>query len=182
MRIPTANRQPPTRGYTLIELIVAIGLFALVMLLASSSYLLMIGINRQAQGIATGINNLSFALSTMTRNIRTGTAYNCASSGDCVLGGNFFTFVDENGVSVTYARGTQQGSSGSVGTITKNGETLTDPGVNVKSLIFYAFGTTPGDTNQPRVIIIASGEVSYAAGKTETFTVETGATMRGSDL
>ncbi len=169
-------------GFTLVELIVAIGLFSLVMLLASSSYLLMIDINRQAQGITTGINNLSFALSTMTRDIRTGTAYNCADSGDCVLGGDSFTFIDEDGDTVTYARGTQQGSNGQVGDITKNDEIITDPSVNIESLIFYAFGTTPGDANQSRVIIIVSGEVPYAAGKTETFTVETGATMRGSDL
>ena len=174
--------QESGKGFTLVELIVAIGLFSLVMLLASSSYLLMIGINRQAQGITTGINNLSFALSTMTRDIRTGTAYNCADSGDCVLGGDSFTFIDEDGDTVTYARGTQQGPNGQVGDITKNDEIITDPGVDITSLIFYAFGATPGDDNQPRVIIIVSGEVPYAAGKTETFTVETGATMRGSDL
>lgn len=160
---------------------VAIGLFSLVMLLASSSYLLMLGINRQTQGITTGINNLSFALGTMTRDIRTGTAYNCAGIGNC-SGGNSFTFIDENGATVTYARGTQQGRNGQMGNITKNDEILTDPSVNITSLIFYAFGTASNDTSQPHVIIIVSGEVSYAAGKTETFTVETGATMRGSDL
>ena len=177
-----ARRASLLTGYTLVELIVAIGLFSLVMLLASSSYLLMIGINRQTQGITTGINNLSFALSTMTRSIRTGTDYNCASSGDCVFGGTLFTFTDENGKSVTYTRGIQQGSNGQFGTITRNDQIITDSSVNIKSLIFYTFGTNPDDANQPHVIIIVSGEVSYAAGKVEEFTVETGATMRGSDL
>ena len=185
--VPFATRrktrfQESGKGYTLVELMVAIGLFSIVMLLASSSYLLMLGINRQTQGITTGINNLSFALGIMTRDIRTGTAYNCAFSGDCVLGGSTFSFIDENGKPITYAHGTQQGQNGQVGDITKNDEIITDPSVDVKSLVFYTFGTTPGDEYQPRVIIIASGEVSYAAGKTEAFTVETGATMRGSDL
>ena len=79
-RTPRGARRTPTArlvsGYTLVELIVAVGLFALVMLLAAGAYLMMIGVNRQAQGIATGIDNLSFALETMTRSIRTGTNYN----------------------------------------------------------------------------------------------------------
>ena len=40
-----------SRGYTLIELMIAVGLFALIMMLAAGAYLMMIGISRQAQGI-----------------------------------------------------------------------------------------------------------------------------------
>lgn len=177
------------RGYTLIELIVAMGLFAFVMTLSSGAYLLMIGLNRQAQGIATGIDNLSFAIETMARDIRTGSAYSCASSGDCSFGGNSFTFIPSGGgTAVTYSC---LGSSGSCslaapGAIQKTAgsvvSTLTDPTVNVSSLTFYATGTAPGDTQQPHVTIIVSGTVSYGAGKSELFTIETGATMRGSDL
>ena len=78
-----------TRGYTLIELIVAVGLFSFVMTLVSGAYFLMIGINRQAQSIATGINNLSFALETMSRTIRTGYDYDCGGASSC--GGNSFS-------------------------------------------------------------------------------------------
>ncbi|MEK7114077.1 MAG: hypothetical protein AAB850_00815, partial [Patescibacteria group bacterium] len=60
---------------------------------------------------------------------------------------------------------------------------LTDPSVAVSSLMFYAFGTgKPPDYQQSRVTIIVSGTVSSGPGKTQPFTVETGATMRGSDL
>ncbi|MDE1945523.1 MAG: prepilin-type N-terminal cleavage/methylation domain-containing protein, partial [Patescibacteria group bacterium] len=62
-----------SRGYTLIELIVAIGLFAVVMTLASGAYLIMIGVNRETEGLATGIDNLSFVLESMTTAMRTGT-------------------------------------------------------------------------------------------------------------
>ncbi|MFA6969108.1 MAG: prepilin-type N-terminal cleavage/methylation domain-containing protein, partial [Candidatus Paceibacterota bacterium] len=103
MRPTTYNLQPTTsRGYTLIELIIAVGLFALVMLLASGAYIMMIGLSRQAQGIATGINNLSFALETMTRDIRTGTNYNCGGLGDCSSGASVFSFKNESGVTVSY--------------------------------------------------------------------------------
>jgi len=150
------------------------------MLLASGAYIMMIGLSRQAQGIATGINNLSFALETMTRDIRTGTNYNCGGLGDCSSGASVFSFKNESGVTVSYSL------SGSTlqKTVDTSQTTLTDPTVTISSLTFYAFGTqaAPGDYQQPRVTIIVTGTVTYSAGKTQPFTVETGATMRGTDL
>lgn len=164
------------RGYTLVELIIAVGLFAFIMMLSSGAYLVMIGINRQVQGIATGIDNLAFALETMTRTIRTGTSYSCSGGGDCDNGGSNFSVVDSSGDTVSYAL--------SGGVITQNGVALTDPSVTVSSLMFYASGTgkPTSDYLQPRVTTIVSGTVSSGPGKTEPFTVETGATMRGSDI
>ncbi len=174
----------PTRsvqsGYTLVELIVAVGLFAFVMTLSSGAYLMMIGLNRQAQGVAIGIDDLSFALESMTRDIRTCSEYNCGGLGDCPSGASSFSFRNRNGVLVTY------GLSGASLTKTLNSvqNTLTDPSVTISSLLFYAYGTSPAPTDyqQSRVVIIVSGTVSTGAGKEEPFTVETSATMRGTDI
>lgn len=164
------------RGYTLIELIIAVGLFALIMLLASGAYLLMIGLNRQAQATATGINNLSFALEAMTRDIRTGTGYDCGGQSSCQVGS--FSFKNENGTSVMY----NLSGSALQKTVSATPSILTDPSVTVSSLTFYVNGATKSDNQQPRVTIIVSGTVSSGPGKTQPFTVETGATMRGTDL
>lgn len=154
-----------SKGYTLIELMVSMGLFAIIMLLASGSYLMMIGLNRQVQGISTGINNLSFALETMTRTIRTGTGY----SG----GGSTFSVTDANG------RGMVYGLAGNA--ITQNGMPLTDSSsVTITSLTFNAVGMTPGDSIQSRVTMIITGTVS---GKIpQSFTIKTSATMRSLDI
>lgn len=174
-------------GYTLIELIVSIGLFSFVMLLTSGVYLMMIGIARQAQGISTGINNLSFALETMTRTIRTGKTYGCPTAGTDCTGGTTFSLMNVTGKTVTYSSSLdgiimQQVGSGPL-------VPLTDSTVTVTSLTFYASGTavpTPpsgGDYRQPHVTIIVSGTVSRGPGKPrESFTIETGATMRGTDI
>jgi len=154
------------RGYTLIELIIAVGLFALIMMLASGAYLVMIGINRQTQSIATGIDNLAFALETMTRTIRTGTDYSA--------GGTTFSVTNSSGNRVNYSLLNN--------VIYQDSAPLTDPSVNISSLMFYDYGIASGDSEQARVTIIVSGTVSSGPGKTETFTVETGATMRGSDI
>lgn len=176
-----------SRGYTLVELIVAMGLFALVMLLASGAYLMMIGANRQAQAISTGIDNLSFALESMTRSIRTGTSYDCgtltASPNDCSGGKSTFSFKDQSGKIIAYTV-----NASTLQESTDGGNTwvsLTDPSVNISSLMFYAYDTEPtsdGNYGQPRVTIVVSGSVSSGPNKTVPFTVETGATMRGVDL
>jgi len=170
-----------SRGYTLVELVVAVGLFAIVMMLVSGAYIMMIGITRQAQGTSTGIDNLSFALETMTRSIRTGTGYNCGSlsGGDCQNGMSSFYFTNMNGAPVSYNL---------VGTTiqkTVNGATsdLTDPSVRITSLMFYVSGTSSSDVYQPHVTIAVSGTVTSNPGKPpQSFAVQTGATMRVSDL
>jgi len=162
------------------------------MVLSSGAYLLMIGLSRQAQGIATGIDNLSFAVEAMARDIRTGSGYNCGGIGNCPppSGATSFSFINANGASVSYSCSDSLGNNctpstpgalqGTVGTTPPS--TLTDPLVSISSLKFYAVGTAKGDGEQPHVTIIVSGTVTYAAGKIESFVIETGATMRGSDL
>ena len=174
------KNKPIQGGYTLVELIIAVGLFALIMTLSSGAYLVMIGLNRQVQNISTGINNLSFALESMVRDIRTGSVYNCGGIGDC-SGGTTFSFKDSNGRVISYSL------SGSALQRTIDGATqiLTDSSVTIDSLNFYAYGTRkpPGDYVQARVTVIVRGTVSAGAGKpAQSFTVETGATMRGSDI
>ena len=178
------------RGFTLIELIVSIGLFAIVMTLSSGAYLMMIGINREAQAEATGINNLSFALESMTRDIRTGTGY--CGAGTCSA--SAFEFTDNSGCTVTYALATSASACGgtAIGCVARSvsgtgctAETsvpITDPSVNISALNFYPVGTSAADALQARVTIVVSGTVSAGPGKTKPFVVETGATMRGTDL
>ena len=170
------------RGYTLIELIISVGLFALVMTLAAGAYLTIIGISRQTQGITSGIDNVSFALETMTRTIRTSTNYGCPIPNTDCSGGSTFSIVNGSGQTVRYT------SSSGVITQTTNGVIvpLTDSSIHITSLTFYAVGTksftTNGDTTQARVTILISGTVSSGPGKTAPFSVETGATMRGTDI
>jgi len=185
-----ASTRRRRRGYTLIELIVAVGLFALIMTLASGAYLVMIGVNRNTQAVSTGINNLAFALESMTRTIRTGTSYHCESSsgGNCSSGGTSFFVTDQTGVLVSYSRSVSDSVCHSGGNgclvVTRNGTTiaLTSPALNVSSLVFYGTGVFTGDGAQARVTIVVSGTVLEGPGKTQPFTVETGATMRGTDL
>jgi prepilin-type N-terminal cleavage/methylation domain-containing protein len=168
------------RGYTLIELIIAVGLFALIMTLAAGSYLMMINISRQTQSITLGIDNVSFAIEMMTRTIRTGTNYGCFGE-DC-SGAGSFSVRSSTGDTITYAA-----PNGVITQSINNGipTPLTDSSVHVEKLFFYTTGIQPlslGDNKQSRVTIWISGHVDSGPGKTVPFAVETGATMRGTDL
>jgi hypothetical protein len=163
-----------------------VGVFALIMTLVSGAYLIMIAANRQAQALASGMDNLSFALETMTREIRTGNNY--CGGGSCPA--NTFFFTDpKNGHVITYSL-TSSGSCGSTYTgscITRQetggGATpLSDPWVSVSILPFYSDDLSSSDAGQARVTVVIGGTTSATHGKTIPFYIETGATMRGTDL
>ena len=171
-----------SRGHTLVELIVAVGLFALIMTLASGAYLIMISTNQRAQAISTGIDDLSFALEIMTREIRTGTSYNCGGGGDCPNGGNSFSFTNENNEPITYNLGGFAPNQYIQRTKKTRTKGFTGPSVNISSLTFYVTGTTNNDWQQPHVTIVVSGSVSAGHGTPESFSVEAAATMRETDI
>ena len=189
------RRASPSGGFTLVEIIVALGLFAIVMMLSSGAYLIMIGADRQAQSIASGINNLSFALSDMTRSIRTGTDYSCSGTGTngCPAGGSSLSFTDSSGTNITYSQSfsaSECGGGNTQGCIIEqvNGGApipLTDPSVAVSSLTFYAYDVNPASQTAPdqaRVTIAVGGTTQAGHGQTEPFAIETGATMRATNL
>ena len=170
------------KGFTLVEMVVAIGVFALIMTLAAGAYLVLIAINRQAQAVSTSIDSLAFSLETMTRDIRTGSGYNCGTEtgGNCSSPpGDTLYFTDNNGRLVSY------GLIGGAIVKTIGGTTggvITDPAITVSALRFYVSGTTRGDAFPPHVTIVITGSISAGPGKTQTFSIETGATMRGLDI
>ena len=93
------------RGFTLIEVLVSTGIFTVVMVIALGALLAMVERDRKAQTLKTVINNLNFALDSMSRAIRTGEEYHCGSSsgGDCVsVPSSYFTFTAADGKKVAY--------------------------------------------------------------------------------
>src|SRR5579872_2581420 len=77
--------QVPKRGFTLIELMVSVGLFMIVMLISIGALVSMANADRKAQSIQVVIDNLDFALDDMSRIIRTGTTYHCTDiAGDSI--------------------------------------------------------------------------------------------------
>lgn len=74
-------RKKQQSGFTLIEMIVSLGLFSVVITMSMGALLVLLSNNLKLQGEQNIMTNLTFAVDSMTRELRTGTGYNCQSSG-----------------------------------------------------------------------------------------------------
>ncbi len=185
-------RKAPHHGYSLIELIVAVGIFSIVMLFVTSSYLTLIDLDRQARSGNQLAASLSFAVESMARNIRTGTEYGCGASvgADCTATpASKFTFLDNQGQRIVY----QLKGDGSIGQCTNSDPddatctdaravSLTDPRIDIDSLDFFVRGASLSDTIQPQVTMSIAGSMRTGARATTEFNIQTGATQRLIDL
>lgn len=66
-----------TNGFTLIEIIVSLALFAVVAVVAVGAFLKIIDANRRSEAIETAVNDTSFALESISRDLRVGSDYEC---------------------------------------------------------------------------------------------------------
>ena len=188
-----------TRGFTLIELMVSVAIFAFIMVMALGALLSISAADRKAESIESVMNNLNFAVESMTRTIRTGYDYHCATlaGGDCTSGGTFFKFTAQDGTSVIYAYDNSSacGQTGAVaGCImrsTNGGSTylpITAPEVVITNIAgtgsglqFYLRGSSLGSTSdntQPNVVITITGYVQISATQKSPFTIHTSVTQR----
>lgn len=180
MRNPTAHR-----GFTLIEMIVSVGLFSVVMLVVTAAYLAIISLDKESRSTNELVVNLSYALESMARNVRTGTSYSCAGAGNGTC--EQLSFVDAEGKMVTYLRKIDSAGS-AIGQCTSGACTsgtsvaLTDPRISIQSLTFYVWGVGTGDGTQPQVLMTVHGTMQTSASRTVDFTIQTSATQRALDL
>jgi prepilin-type N-terminal cleavage/methylation domain-containing protein len=180
------------RGFTLIEIMVAVSIFALVMMVSIGAVLSIVSANKKAQAVSSVITNLNFALEAMVRDLRTGYNYDCGgadvSGTDCEdIGSSRIRFIstqsstDDNPVPVEYNL-----EDGSITKSVDDGPalSLTSEEVRIEELSFYVIGTTKssgGDYNQPRIIIILKG--SYEGfGSLAEFHLQTMVSQRRIDI
>lgn len=179
------------RGFTLIEILVSVAIFAVVMVIALGALLSVSVSDRKAESLKAVINNLNFAMDSMARAIRTGYNYNCNSStgGNCTLGGSSLYFTPANGGSQEAYRLDTSGCTNGVGCIersTDGGATwsaITAPEViiaNPSNRLFYLIGAPEGsnDNVQPKVDIVISGYVQISASQQSAFHLQTSVTQR----
>lgn len=65
------------RGFSLIELMVSLTIFSILMVVSVGTLLTLIDANAKAQALSSATTNLSFAIDSITREIRTGHYYFC---------------------------------------------------------------------------------------------------------
>ncbi|HAT68678.1 MAG: hypothetical protein A2481_01380 [Candidatus Yonathbacteria bacterium RIFOXYC2_FULL_47_9] len=186
------------RGFTLVEMIVSIGLFTIVLFIATSAFLTVVATDRKSRALRIGVDNMNLTLEDMQRRIKTGSSYYCGESSiatdtlDCGAGGSStsFSFLEQNGqIRTIYAYDSVSKAiyRASYGAVSYPGETIrvTAPEISITSVKFITRGTTSGivvdggDSAQPYVTIAIKGSI---AGKTPTvFNIQTTVTQRNYD-
>ena len=104
-------------GFSLIELLVSMTIFSVVMTMAAGTLLVLLDANAKAQNKQQILNNLTVAVDSMSREIRTGYNYVCSTNReeveveddeqDCPSGGRYISFM-EAGSSLTAGSGSDR--------------------------------------------------------------------------
>ena len=194
------------KGFTLVEMIVAVGLFAIVMLICVGALLALVGANQKVQALQSVMNNLNVSLDGMVRGIRMGSIFHCDTVGlvdsnnplttkDCTGGSAVFAFepygnsaTDQPWIYSYDATSKQLFRSTNGGAL----EAVTAPEVTIDSLTFYVVGSTRGcDTGsgvtcapiQPKVVIVIKGTAPVANSRARSsFHIQATAVQRLLDL
>lgn len=195
-------------GFTLIEMLVSLALFTIVITIALGSLLSLISISRHVQGSQNVMTTLTFAMDSMSREIRTGKQYLCARSffarqetfaatahQDCASGAQGRT---PYGISFIEGGDSLSGSNNRIAYYFDSNkiwrrvgnnppESIISDGIRVSRADFFVTGTDSlsfsggVNTDQPTVTIIIEATAT-GAPTDKPFVLETTITQRELDL
>lgn len=192
----------PTEGFTLVEMIVSVGLFAVVMLICVGALLALVGANRKVQALQLVMNNLNITLDGLMRSARMGNTFHCGATGvnatplapaNCTSGDIVFAFEPYgNGPSdppwiYSYdpvAKSLFRAQNGGTAVA------MTASQVQIDSMQFFVDGTTSGcdvaspcTPKQPKVMIVIKGTAPVLNSKARsTFHLQMTAVQRVLDI
>jgi prepilin-type N-terminal cleavage/methylation domain-containing protein len=75
-----SHKKSRQSGFTLIEMIVSLGIFTVVAVVAIGALLKVMDANRKSINLKNATNSINFALESMSREMRVGTKYYCGTS------------------------------------------------------------------------------------------------------
>lgn len=182
-----------TGGFTLIETMIAVGLFSVVMVVCIGALLSLADANKKTQALQSVLYNLNTSIDGMVRAIRMGSNYEVSNDGAEL---RFTPFgADPNNTAEKWVYRWSDGDNDGVKDQIVKEYTpprsytsrvvvpLTAPEVAIEKMHFYVGGESTGDTDQPRVLIIIQGKAGGDKIKTTTtFNIQASATQRLLDI
>ncbi len=178
-------------GFTLVELLVALGIFLIVITIAMTSLLKLSSSNHIAQISRKALDNMDFVFDDITREARLGKNYHCGVDGDekdgaskdCHDGATSFAFTRiDDGQIIRYKKETKNGFE----VITKKigsaaAQSLTAEGVNIPLLKFYVFGSGVADGYSARVLVTLQAELKQGERYVSRINLQTNIAQREQD-
>ena len=186
------------QGFSLIELMVSLSIFAIVMTTSIGTLLVMIDASAKAQALYSVMTNLSFALDNVTRNIRTGYEHRCQmnlgdtttlspSNNDCSWGDAIiFNRMNDNyrtAYRLNNGALEQKECSPPPGVSCTGWRRLTGTEVMIDNFQVEVSGSDNGadagnDTNQPVITLVVTGHVNNGLETDTDFSLQTRVTKR----
>ncbi len=169
----------------------SLSVFLIVMTISMGAILGIFDANRKSESLKEVMDNLNFALDSMSREIRFGENYHCGEDVDvtgpqnCPGGDSFISFLSSDGLQISYKL-----ESGAIKKTTNGANEnptfveVTAPEMLIESLDFYVIGTgvVPSNTLQPKVHIKLTGRAGSKAKTQSTFTIQTLVSQRLLDI
>ncbi len=196
-RTKRGDKLGQSKGFSLVELLVAIAIFVVILTFSMGSLLSVLDAGRKARSLKSVMTNLNFTLEIMSREIKFGKNYRCGVATsfppaplNCTgqsSPGTAISFVSSEGQNIIY----KINSAGNGIEKSINGGTsylaVTAPEVTIQDLRFYVFnsypqsGSSPDDA-QPRVVILIRGYAGEKPSLQSNFTLQTTVSQRSLDI
>ncbi len=202
------HRTQRQAGFSLIELLVSIGLFSVVITMAVGTMIILLDANAKAQNMNVLMTNLSFALDSMSREIRTGFAYYCNSqislvpavtdtrdcpysryalsiveTGNSLTGGDRGSYTSDNRIIYYFDPSLFGPGHGAIMRRIGNNpaQPITSEEIYITSASFTVIGSDTaraGDLRTPLVRIFITGEAGDIEGLDTSFQLQTTVSQR----
>ncbi|MBI5220793.1 MAG: type II secretion system protein [Candidatus Liptonbacteria bacterium] len=152
------------RGYTLVEMIISVGIFAVIVSVAVGGFVRSLRSQRQASALLAANSTMSLVLEQMAREIRVGKDF-CTGAVSACSGNptDYLSFHNGQGAEVTYCPATEPdgthtirrglGVSGALCSTDSRFQKITPDSINIRSLSFLLQGNSVGDLRQPLITI-----------------------------
>lgn len=180
-----------SRAFTLVEMLVAVGLFIVIVFISLGAILNIFDANRRNQSSKTVVDNLNFSVENLARTVRFGANYHCGTSGDLenpsnCSNGDGVLAVEFDGDTIVYRLcGTviKRSDQGEDNCNDNSMKAITSPETVVQYLQFYVFGATDNPSlQQPYVVAVIKGYVGNKPTIQSAFSIETVMSQRKLDI
>lgn len=157
--VPRLHNPRLVRGFTLIEVLVALVLFSFVIAIAMGIFFNALRNQRSALALMAANDNAESALEQMAREMRTSNSFTLSSGATTftlpsgITGGDSIDFINARGISVTYSFNATTGTIERQEAGSPNPLAITGSNVLVKRLNFILNDGTPPGTSLTRVTI-----------------------------
>jgi prepilin-type N-terminal cleavage/methylation domain-containing protein len=186
-------------GFTLVELLVSLGLFTVIVVAAVGSLYTVNQASVKVNAMRTVLDNLNFATESMSRTIRTGENIVCNGtentggvSNNCAFGNangagyavSLKSTIDGTSIEYMYNYGKKEIDKCTLvnNQISANScVAITAPEVQVQKMQFFVDGADAGDSKQPSVMMLISGQANAGADNIAPFSIQTLISQRAAE-